>query len=285
MRIEIFVDDERGPRASFEPPGQFELDTSDLADGSHVLRVRAAGGEGPAGNEEIPFVVRNGPGIAVVGLRKQEVVRGRVPILVNAYESRPGDVFEPGRVETPAPIPTWTWVLALVVMTWAMWYVASEYRNHADVLAAAAPGVAAPASVPASATSAGGPPSTSVAEPAWKARGAQVFGNYCSPCHQLTGQGLPGVFPPLAGSATVRASDPSEHLRTVLNGLQSKTIAGVAYSAVMPPFGPQLADADVAAVINHERSSWGNAAPLVQPEDVAAARRPGPPAQVKASGR
>jgi mono/diheme cytochrome c family protein len=285
MRIDVFIDDEGGPRASFEPPGQFELDTSDLADGSHVLRVRASGGEGPAGNEEIPFVVRNGPGIAVVGLRKQEVVRGRVPILVNAYESRPGDVFEPGRVETPAPIPTWTWVLALVVMTWAMWYVASEYRSHAEVLAAAAPGVAAPASAAAPAASTGGPSSTSAAVPAWKARGAQVFGNYCSACHQLTGQGLPGVFPPLAGSATVKAKDPSEHLRTVLGGLQGKTIAGVAYSAVMPPFGPQLADADVAAVINHERSSWGNDAPLVQPEDVAAARRASPPAQAKASGR
>ena len=285
MRIEIFIDAERGPRASFEPPGQFELDTSDLADGSHVLRVRASGGEGRAGNEEIPFVVRNGPGIAVVGLRKQEVVRGRVPILVNAYESRPGDVFEPGRVETPAPIPTWTWVLALVVMTWAMWYVASEYRSHAEALAAAAPGVAAPASVPASPASTGGPPSTSAAEPAWKARGAQVFGNYCSSCHQLTGQGLPGVFPPLVGSATVKARDPSEHLKTILYGLQSKTISGVAYSAVMPPFGPQLAEADVAAVINHERSSWGNDAPLVQPEDVAAARHASPPAQAKASGR
>jgi len=228
--------------------------------------------------------VRNGPGIAVVGLRKQEVVRGRVPILVNAYESRPGDVFEPGRVETPAPIPTWTWVLALVVMTWAMWYVASEYRSHAEALAAAAPGAVAPASVPASPASTG-TSSTSAAQPAWKARGAQVFGNYCSSCHQLTGQGLPGVFPPLAGSATVKASDPSEHLRTILDGLQGKTIAGVAYPAVMPPFGPQLADADVAAVINHERSSWGNDAPLVQPEDVAAARRASPPAQAKASGR
>jgi mono/diheme cytochrome c family protein len=284
MRIEVFLDDERAARASFEPPGQLELDTSDLADGPHVLRVRASGGEGPAGNEEIPFVVRNGPGIAVVGLRKQEVVRGRVPILVNAYESRLGDVFEPGRVETPAPIPTWTWVLALVVMTWAMWYAASEYRSHADTLAAAAPGAAAPASVPASPASTG-TSSTSAAQPAWKARGAQVFGNYCSACHQLTGQGLPGVFPPLAGSATVKARDPSEHLRTILDGLQGKTIAGVAYSAVMPPFGPQLADADVAAVVNHERSSWGNDAPLVQPEDVAAARRASPPAQAKASGR
>src|SRR5712692_2425160 len=91
--------------------------------------------------------------------------------------------------------------------------------------------------------------------------------------------------PPLAGNATVKARDPSEHLRTILDGLQGKTIAGVAYSAVMPPFGPQLADADVAAVINHERSSWGNDAPLIQPEDVAAARRASPPAQAKASGR
>lgn len=284
MRIDVFVDDDGEPRASFEPPGEFELDTSDLADGSHVLRVRASGGDGPAGNDEIPFVVRNGPGIAVVGLRRQEVVRGRVPILVNAYEGRPGDVFEPGRVETPAPIPTWTWVLALVVATWAMWYAASEYRSHADALAAAAPGVAAPASAPASPPPMGAPAATATAEPAWKARGAQVFGNYCSPCHQLTGQGLPSVFPPLAGSATVKAKDPSEHLRAVLHGLQGKTIAGVTYAAVMPPFGPQLSDADVAAVVNHERSSWGNEAPLVQLADVTAARRAAAPAQAKAPG-
>ncbi len=278
MRIEVFLDDDRAPRASFEPPGQLELDTSDLADGPHVLRVRASGGEGPAGNEEIPFVVRNGPGIAVVGLRKQEVVRGRVPILVNAYESRLGDVFEPRRVETPAPIPTWTWVLALVLMTWTMWYAASEYRSHAETLAAAAPGAAAPASaVPLASV----PSGASAVEPARKAQGAQVFGNYCSPCHQLTGQGLPGVFPPLAGSATVKARDPSEHVRTVLQGLHGKTIAGVAYSAVMPPFGPQLTDAEVAAVVNHERSSWGNDAPLVRPEDVTAARRESSPAQAK----
>ena len=158
MRVDVFVDDERAPRASFEPPGELELDTSDLEDGPHVLRVRAAEGEGSAGNEEIPFVVRNGPGIAVVGLRKQEVVRGRVPILVNAYESRLGEVFAPGRAETPAPVPTWTWVLALVVLTWAMWYVASEYRGHADTLAAAAPGASAPVSAPASAAPATGAP-------------------------------------------------------------------------------------------------------------------------------
>jgi mono/diheme cytochrome c family protein len=285
VKIEVLVDDEREPRASFEPPGQLELDTTGLADGPHVLRVRASEGHGTAGNEEIPFVVRNGPGIAVVGLRKQEIVHGRVSILVNAYQSRPGEVFAPGQAETPAPIPTWTWVLALVVITWAMWYVASEYRSHADTLAAAAPGAAASISAPGVVSSPGAPAGASAAEPAWTAQGAQVFGNYCSPCHQLTGQGLPGVFPPLAGSATVQAKDPSEHVRTVLHGLHGKTIGGVAYTAVMPPFGPQLNDAEVAAVINHERSNWGNDAPLVRAEDVAAIRREGSPAQAKGSSR
>ena len=285
MRVDIFVDDEGQPRVSFEPPGHFELDTSGLEDGAHVLHVRASGGEGPAGHETIPFVVRNGPGIAVVGLREQEVVRGRVPILVNAYESRPGDAFEVGRVETPAPIPTWTWVLALIVMTWAMWYVASEYRSHADILAAAAPGVAAPAPPPPAAPTPTGAASVPTAAPADKARGAQVFGNYCSACHQLTGQGLPGVFPPLVGSATVTAKDPSEHLRTVLDGLQNKTIQGTAYATAMPPFGPQLGDADVAAVVNYERSSWGNNSALVQPEEVAAVRRDAASAKATDSGR
>jgi len=277
MRIEVFVDDEHEPRAGFEPPGELELDTRGLADGHHVLRVHASGSDGSAGIEEIPFVVRNGPGIAVVGLRKQEIVHGRIPILFNAYESRQDDVFEPGRVETPAPIPTWTWVLALAVVSWAMWYAASEYRGHVESLAAAAPGAAAPAAPLASAAASSAPVQTSTAEPVWKAQGAQVFGNYCSPCHQLTGQGLPGVFPPLAGSPTVQASDPSEHLRTVLHGLHGKTIGGVAYPAVMPPFGPQLADAEVMAVVNHERSSWGNHAPLVQAADVAAARNESTP--------
>jgi len=286
MRVEIFVDEEPAPRGAFEPPGQLELDTSSLTDGPHVLRVRASEGDGAAGNEEIPFVVRNGPGIAVVGLRKQEVVHGRVPILVNAYESRLGEVFAPGRAETPAPIPTWTWVLALVVFAWAMWYVAFEYRSHAETLAAAAPGAAAPASPPAPAVpSANAPSGAAAAAASWKAQGAQVFGNYCSPCHQLTGQGLPGVFPPLAGSATVTSRDPSEHLRAVLHGLHGKTIDGVAYAAVMPPFGPQLNDAEVAAVVNHERSSWGNGAPLVRAEDVAAVRGEGSSAQAKEATR
>ena len=107
MRIEIFIDDESVPRQTLEPPATLELDTEGLADGPHRLRVHAIEDSGTVGVEEIPFTVRNGPGIAVVGLADGDTVRGRIPLLINAFASRPGDAFEPQRAETPAPIPTW----------------------------------------------------------------------------------------------------------------------------------------------------------------------------------
>ena len=264
MRIEVFVDDEREPRASLEAPAELELDTTGLADGPHVLRIRAHEEGEQAGTQSIPFTVRNGPGIAVFGLSDDEVVRGRVPLLVNAYGSRVGDTFDPVRAETPAPVPTWAWVLALSVSAFLIWYLATSYRDYAAELAAKAPTQAgtAPAATPAA-------PSVSEEE---SALGAQVFGNYCSACHQLTGTGLPGVFPPLAGDPVVNAEDATEHIHTILHGKQGVTIAGVAYPAAMPPFAEQLSDAQIAAVVNHERTSWGNAAALTKSETVTAVR-------------
>ena len=260
MRIEIFIDDESVPRQTLEPPATLELDTEGLVDGPHRLRVRAIEDSGAAGVEEIPFTVRNGPGIAVVGLSDGETVRGRIPLLVNAFGSRPGDTFEPVRAETPAPIPTWAWVLFLVVVAWGMWFVATELRAYQEHTAAAAR-TSSPAAAAPGAPAVSGPPS-------WAALGEQVFGNKCAACHQLTGQGLPGVFPPLKGSAVVTAPDPTEHIRTVLRGLTGKAIGGVAYASAMPAFADQLTDDEVAAVLSYERNSWGNQAPPVKPEDV-----------------
>ena len=111
------------------------------------------------------------------------------------------------------------------------------------------------------------------AQPSWAILGEQVYGNKCAACHQLTGQGLPGVFPPLKDSAVVTAPDRTEHIRTVLHGLSGKTIGGVVYAAAMPAFADQLTDDEVAAVLSHERTSWGNQAPPVKPEDVLARRQ------------
>jgi len=264
MRIEIFVDDESAPRQTVEPPATFDLDTEGLSDGAHRLRVRAIDDSGMVGVEEIPFTVRNGPGIAIVGLSDGDTVRGRIPLLVNAFASRPGDTFEPARAETPAPIPTWAWVLFLVTVAWGMWYGATELRTYRTSTVAAAPTGSQGPSTP-------GAPGA-VSPPAWAALGEQVFGNKCAACHQLTGQGLPGVFPPLKESPVVTSKDPAEHIRTVLHGLTGKTIGGVAYATPMPAFADQLSDEEVAAVLSYERTSWGNQAPPVKPEDVVARR-------------
>src|SRR5699024_4595216 len=67
----------------------------------------------------------------------------------------------------------------------------------------------------------------------------------------------------------------TEHIETILHGLQGKTIEGVSYAAVMPGFENMLSDAEIAAIVNHERTSWGNDAPTVTAEDVAKVRAGG----------
>jgi mono/diheme cytochrome c family protein len=249
VRIHVFLDDEQAPRAILDPPATFELDTTRLADGRHRLRVEAIDDDGTVGVEDIPFIVRNGPGIDVVGLFTGKAVQGRVPILLNAFSSRLGDTFEPVRAETPAPIPTWTWVLALVVVAWVMWYSAMEFQGYRERKLAAMQPTGQSAIL-----------------------GEQVFGNKCAACHQVSGMGVVGVFPPLAGDAVVTARDSAEHIRIVMRGRQGKAIGGVAYPSAMPAFADQLTDDEIAAVINHERTSWSNKGPLVAPKDVAALR-------------
>ena len=82
---------------------------------------------------------------------------------------------------------------------------------------------------------------------------------------------MAGVFPPLAGDHLVVAEDPTGHIEAVLHGLQGVTIDGISYASPMPAFA-FLSDADIAAIVNHERTSWGNSAPTVTAEDVAALR-------------
>src|SRR2546422_4699546 len=158
-----------------------------------------------------------------------------------------------------------SWVLFLVVVAWGMWYVATELRAYQERTVATAPAASQAASAP-------GAPGTA-SQPSWAVLGEQVYGNKCAACHQLTGQGLPGVFPPLKDSAVVTAPDPTEHIRTVLRGLSGKTIGGVTYASAMPAFADQLTNDEVAAVLSHERTSWGNQAPPVKPEDVIARRQ------------
>lgn len=103
-------------------------------------------------------------------------------------------------------------------------------------------------------------------------RAAQLYTNTCAACHQANGAGLPGAFPPLVKNPAVIDADPGTHIRAILHGVSGKVIDGVSYPSPMPPFAEQLSDADVADIVNHERSSWGNQAKQVTAEQVKALR-------------
>jgi mono/diheme cytochrome c family protein len=105
------------------------------------------------------------------------------------------------------------------------------------------------------------------------ANGAAVFNRICVVCHQANGAGVPNVFPPLAGSSIATAPDPKLIIRIVLNGLQGPIeVSGKPFANVMPPQGPVLSDKDIADVLSYVRQSFGNAAPAVTPDAVAAIR-------------
>ena len=59
----------------------------------------------------------------------------------------------------------------------------------------------------------------------------------------------------------------------MLHGLSGKPVGGTTYGAAMPAFADQLNDEEIAAVLSYERSSWGNQAKPVKPEDVVARRQ------------
>lgn len=97
--------------------------------------------------------------------------------------------------------------------------------------------------------------------------GAQVYQQQCQGCHQAGGQGLVGGFPPLAGHVPdlLAATGGRTYLINVLlYGLQgSIRVNGNTYSGVMPGFS-QLSDAQIAGVLNHISTSWGNRLPSGQ---------------------
>lgn len=264
MKIEVYLDGGSSPFTVIEPPDVFKIDTRVLNDGRHQLKLKAVDVDGATSSREVGFVVRNGPGIALHGIRDDDVIAGEISVLANAYSSKVGDIFEPMRIETPAPIPTWAWLIMLIVFAWSMWYLATEYTARAGRIAVLGADNSAAVAEDTS--------SSSEASQSWRALGKQVYENNCASCHQVTGEGVPGVFPGLKGNSVVTADDATEHTLTILNGLEGKLIDGVAYAAPMPPFGAALTDEEVAAVINHERSSWDNSAPLTTPEAVSAVR-------------
>ena len=101
--------------------------------------------------------------------------------------------------------------------------------------------------------------------------GGALYNGACSVCHQANGQGLEGVFPPLAKSDFL-AADKGRAMAVVLNGLTGPVeVNGKAYNSVMPPMS-QLADDEVANILTFAGNSWGNNMGAFSTEQVAKVR-------------
>jgi cytochrome c oxidase subunit 2 len=95
------------------------------------------------------------------------------------------------------------------------------------------------------------------------AEGEKVYGKVCAACHQANGEGMPGVFPAIKGSA-IATGQLEDHLNIVMNGKPG---------TAMQAFGSQLSDVDLAAVITYQRNAFGNdTGDVVTPQQIKSLR-------------
>ena len=167
----------------------------------------------------------------------------------------PGEGAEPG--------PWWFWAAAVLTLVFGGFYLgrySGVFTGAAAVHAPAGPQLSQPGGAGAAAV------------PAAAVNGQAVFESRCAACHQANGQGLPGAFPPLAGSEYVLGEE-ERVVRIVLHGLQGPvTVKGQAFNGAMPAWADVMSDAEIAAVLTYVRSSWGNSAEAIAVEKVAEQR-------------
>ncbi len=102
-------------------------------------------------------------------------------------------------------------------------------------------------------------------------RGREVYVSYCISCHLDQGEGIEGVYPPLAKSDYLMA-DKNRSIRQVLYGATGEMVVnGKTYNTEM--MGVDLTDADASDVVNYIRNSFGNKGGAVTPAEVAAQRK------------
>lgn len=103
-------------------------------------------------------------------------------------------------------------------------------------------------------------------------KGERTYRQQCAECHMDNGEGQGKAYPPLAGNRSLAAASPVNAIRIVLNGGYPPSTGGNPRPYGMPPFGHDLNDEEVAAVVSYLRTSWGNQGTLVSPVAVARLR-------------
>ncbi|WP_137895753.1 cytochrome c [Ramlibacter sp. 2FC] len=131
----------------------------------------------------------------------------------------------------------------------------TQYLNEADLGAMAQYLKALPPAAPA-----GNPAPRAAPDAQVAARGAKLYERHCVQCHGERGQGVAGAYPALAGNRAVNLPHATNLVQMVLYGGFPPATAGNPRPYGMPPFVLQLDDRDVAAVLTHLRTNWGNQA-------------------------
>jgi hypothetical protein len=121
--LHLFIDDDTQPIAQVAAPVTFQLDTTRLVDGRHILKIVSTDPSGKEGMRLISFEVRNGPAISVEGLHEEAVVDGVLPLMINAYGKGDAKTFIITGSETPQSIPFWIFILVIGFVAWAAYYL------------------------------------------------------------------------------------------------------------------------------------------------------------------
>jgi len=167
------------------------------------------------------------------------------------------------------PVPLWLMGVFGLVLCWGSYYLGMFSGGYSGDVFDERAGLSA------SATKAGGAAAEGEAGPLSVAdQGKKVFKDNCAVCHQPTGTGVPGQYPPLAKSEYVNGT-PKRLAMILLKGLQGPLqVNGSTFgAAAMPPWEKTLNDKKIAAVLTYIRQDWGNTGGEVAPEQIAHARK------------
>jgi mono/diheme cytochrome c family protein len=104
------------------------------------------------------------------------------------------------------------------------------------------------------------------------ARGGDIYLTQCLQCHQQNGEGLEGVYPPLAKSDYLMADKKRSVVQTLKGVTGELKVNGKTYSGEMAGF-ETLTDKEISDVLNYVRNSWGNKSAAVAPSEIKALRK------------
>lgn len=174
--------------------------------------------------------------------------------------NEPGDMAPSASSGLESP-PMWAWGLIFVVLFAVTYFVGANLGNIG------------PDPWPKAAMADGNV--VTVAETSALPDAEPIYSARCVVCHQPGGSGMPGLFPPLAGSEWV-TGNADVVTRIVLDGIQGPIeVGGESYNSAMPGLAAQMSDEEVASIVSHVRTSFGNNASTVTAADVARVRAEG----------